>query len=56
MAFIMINARTGQPALVYGEGRVTGIDGTSLGGFIAKYGEPITVEDATFNDFASKSS
>jgi hypothetical protein len=54
MAFIIVNKNTGQPALVYGSGKVTGIDGTSLDAFIAKYGPAITVEDVTFNDFAGK--
>ena len=54
MAFIIINQDTGQPALVYGDGRMTGIDGTSLGAFVAKYGDPINVEAATFDDFATK--
>lgn len=54
MAFIIVNQATGQPALVYGSGKVTGIDGSSFDAFVAKYGAPITVENATFNDFASK--
>jgi hypothetical protein len=54
MAFIIVNQATNQPALVYGSGKVTGIDGTSFDAFVAKYGPPITVEDVTFNDFASK--
>ncbi len=54
MAFIIVNKNTGQPALVYGDGKVTGIDGLSLDAFVAKYGAPITVEDVTFNDFAGK--
>ena len=54
MAFIIINASTGQPALVYGDGKVTGIDGLSLDAFVAKYGPAITVEAVTFNDFAGK--
>ena len=54
MAFIIINNVSGQPALVYGDGKVTGIDGASLTSFIARFGDPIVVEPATFNDFASK--
>jgi len=54
MPFIIVNIKTGQPALVYGAGKVTGIDGSSLAVFIDRYGAPITVEDTTFNDFASK--
>jgi len=54
MAFIIQNSKTGQPAIVYGDGKVTGLDGLSLDTFIARFGQPIVVEDATFNDFASK--
>jgi hypothetical protein len=54
MAFIIINKKTGQPALVYGDGKVTGLDGGSLAAFDARYGPAITVEDVTFNDFATK--
>jgi hypothetical protein len=54
VAFIIINADTGQPALVYGDGKVTGIDGGSFNEFNAKYGPAITVERVTFDDFASK--
>jgi len=54
MAFIIINRDTGQPALVYGDGKVTGLDGGSFAGFDAKFGPAITVEAVTFNDFANK--
>jgi len=54
MAFIIINKTTGQPALVYGDGKVTGLDGGSFAAFDAKYGPAITVEDVTFTDFANK--
>ena len=54
MAFIIINKATGQPALVYGDGKVTGLDGGSFAGFDAKFGPAITVESVTFNDFADK--
>ena len=54
MAFIISNAATGQPALVYGDGKVTGIHGRSLDEFAARYGQPIMMDDQTFNDFASK--
>ena len=56
MPFIITNKSTGQPALVYGSGKVTGIDGGSLTAMIDRFGEPITVEDVTFNDFANKGS
>jgi hypothetical protein len=54
MAFIIINSANGQPALVYGDGKVTGIDGGSFNDFNTKYGPAITVEPATFDDFANK--
>jgi hypothetical protein len=53
-AFIIINRQTGQPALVYGDGRVTGLDGASFNTFVARFGDPITVESVTFDDFAGK--
>lgn len=54
MAFIIVNRSTGQPALVYGDGKVTGLDGGSVAEFEARYGPGIAVEDVTFNDFAGK--
>jgi N-acetylmuramoyl-L-alanine amidase len=54
MPFIITNKATGAPALVYGQGKVTGLDGSSLATFVARYGEPIVVEQATFDDFAAK--
>lgn len=51
--FIIVNKDTGQPALVY-DGKVTGLDGGSLATFVARYGQPITVESVTFDDFAAK--
>lgn len=55
VAFIIINQDTGQPALVYGEGKMTGIDGTSFDAFVGKFGPAIVVEAGTFNDFEAKS-
>jgi hypothetical protein len=52
--FIIVNKDTGQPAIVYGDGKITGIDGGSYEAFVAKFGPAITVEAATFADFQSK--
>ena len=52
-AFIIVNTNTGQPALVY-DGKVTGLAGADLGGYIARFGEPIPTDDVVFLDFASK--
>jgi len=54
MAFIIINRDTGQPALVYGDGKVTGLDGGSFNEFTARFGPAITVDGVTFDDFAGK--
>src|SRR4029077_16497252 len=54
MAFIIINRTTGQPALVYGDGRLTGLAGADLGAYVARFGEPIETDDVVFNDMASK--
>jgi hypothetical protein len=54
MAFLIINSDNGQPALVYGDGKVTGIDGGSFDSFNTKFGPAITVDPATFDDFANK--
>jgi hypothetical protein len=54
MAFIIVNRDTGQPALVYGDGRVTGLDGSSFAAFDARFGPAITVEAVTFDDFRTK--
>lgn len=55
VAFIIVNQDTGQPAVVYGEGLLTGIDGGSYNTFVSKFGPAITVEGATFADFERKS-
>ena len=54
MAFIVINRDTGQPALVYGDGRLTGLAGGDLAGFVARFGEPIETDAVVFNDMAAK--
>ena len=38
--FIIINNTTGQPALVYGDGRLTGLAGGDLAGYVARFGDP----------------
>ena len=55
VAFIIVNQDTGQPAVVYGEGLLTGIDGGAYNTFVSKFGPAITVEGATFADFEGKS-
>jgi hypothetical protein len=54
MAFIIINRETGEQALVYGDGKVTGITAQDIGGFNAKFGEGIPVEKEVFADYANK--
>ena len=54
MPFIVINRDTGQPALVYGDGRLTGLAGGDLAGFVARFGEPIETDAVVFNDMAAK--
>ena len=52
-AFIILNTTTGQPALVY-DGKVTGLAGADLAGYVARFGEPLPTDDVAFADFASK--
>ena len=52
--FIIINTHTGQPALVYGDGRLTGLAGDDLAGYVARFGDPIPTDDVVFNDMATK--
>ena len=52
--FIIINTQTGQPALVYGDGRLTGLAGEDLAGYVARFGDPIPTNDVVFNDMAGK--
>lgn len=54
MAFIILNRTTGQPALVYGDGRVTGLAGEDLAAYVARFGEPIETDGVVFTDFAAK--
>lgn len=52
--FIITNTTTGQPALCYGDGRLTGLAGEDLPAWIARFGEPLPAADPVFTDFASK--
>ena len=52
--FIVINRDTGQPALVYGDGRLTGLAGPDLPAFVARFGQPIETDPVVFNDMAGK--
>ena len=53
--FIILNREAGQPALVYGDGRLTGLlAGGSLAGYVARFGAPIDTDPVVFNDMASK--
>lgn len=55
MAFIMHNSNTGEIALVYGDGLVTGLAGGDLGGYVSKFGEPIDTDPVVWADFLRKS-
>jgi hypothetical protein len=55
MAFIMHNRNTGEIALVYGDGIVTGLAGGDLGGYVGKFGEPIDTDPVVWADFLRKS-
>jgi hypothetical protein len=54
MAFIITNRDTGEVALVYGDGRLAGLDGPSVAGYVARFGEPIPTGDAEYRSMASK--
>lgn len=52
--FIMRNRATGQPALVYGDGKVVGLAGEDLAAYEARFGPAIETNDVVFNDLAGK--
>jgi hypothetical protein len=52
--FIIINTQTGQPALVYGDGRLTGLSGTDLAAYEARFGPAIPTDPVVFTDMANK--
>jgi len=54
MAFIVINKDTGQPALVYGDGRLTGLAGEDLAAYEARFGAAIPTDNVVFLDMAGK--
>jgi hypothetical protein len=52
--FIIRNTATGAVALVYGDGRLTGLAGPDLAGYAARFGDPIPTDPVVFDDMASK--
>lgn len=54
MPFIILNKDNGQPALVYGSGKVTGLAGPDLPEYIGRFGEPLQTDGVVFADFARK--
>ena len=54
MAFIIRNTETGQPAIVYGDGKVTGLAGQDLAQYEARFGPALPTDPVVFADFAGK--
>jgi hypothetical protein len=54
--FIIQNTTNGENALVYGDGKVTGIADPDLAKFVERFGWPLPVQPEVFDDFASKGS
>ncbi len=52
--FIILNRTTGQPALVYGDGRLCGLAGPDLPAFEARFGPAIPTDPVVFTDMANK--
>ena len=52
--FLITNTGTGAVALVYGDGRLTGLAGPDLGGYVARFGDPIPTDPVVFDDMAGK--
>ena len=52
--FLIRNSNNGGIALVYGDGKVTGLDGDSLDDFVARYGPWIDMPPDTYDGFVSK--
>jgi hypothetical protein len=53
-SFIIVNNDTGQPALVYGDGKVTGLDGETITKWTGRFGEMLPTSAGVFADFQSK--
>jgi hypothetical protein len=56
MAWIMLNTQTGQPALVYGDGKVVGLAGADLAGYYARFGDPLPTDPVVFTQIAQQGS
>jgi hypothetical protein len=54
VAFIIENRETGQPALIYGDGKMTGLAGGDLDAYVERFGEPIPTDVVVWADFANK--
>jgi len=54
MAFMIRDRDTGAIGVVYGDGKLTGIDGTNLEQWTSAFGAWIDVDSNVFNDFATK--
>lgn len=52
--FLITNRTTGAVALVYGDGRLTGLAGADLAGYVARFGDPIPTDAVVYDDMASK--
>lgn len=52
--FIINNTATGQPALVYADGLVTGLSAEGIDRWIARFGDPLPAPPDVFGDFAGK--
>lgn len=53
-SFLIRHSEQGWHALVYGDGKVTGVDNGNLGPWIARFGEPLDAPPSIWDDFANK--
>lgn len=53
-SFIIVNNSTGQPAIVYGDGKVTGLDGETIGQWTARFGDLLPASAGVFDSFTKK--
>jgi hypothetical protein len=53
-SFIITNRQSGEVALVYADGLMVGLAGPDLGGYSARFGDPIPTDPVVWSGFLSK--
>lgn len=53
--FLITNPDTGEIAVIYGAGLMTGLPGSAVDAAVCRFGDPLTVDTPTWQDFQGKS-